>query len=39
MIAGRILSGVSVGLGHSLVSLYLKEMSPVSLSGMVGMFH
>jgi len=38
MIAGRILSGVSVGL-VPLVPLYVKEMSPVSLSGMVGMFH
>jgi len=39
MITGRILSGISVGLGHSLVPLYVKEMSPVSLSGMLGMFH
>ena len=39
MIIGRILAGIAVGLGHSLVPLYIKEMSPVSLSGRVGMFH
>ncbi len=32
----RFVSGIIVGINSSVIPLYLKEMSPVSISGLVG---
>jgi MFS family permease len=36
MIIGRLVCGVSVGLNSAIVPLYIREISPVSISGFFG---
>jgi len=36
MLAGRVTAGVGIGLSSALVPLYLTEISPASLRGVIG---
>jgi hypothetical protein len=36
---GRFLCGIVLGLNSTVVPMYIKEMSPVSISGMLGSFN
>ena len=38
-IAGRFICGISVGLNSVIVPLYVREISPKQISGMMGSFN
>ena len=39
ILIGRVILGLAIGINSSVVPLYIKEISPLALSGLSGSFH